>query len=233
MKTLLKFLLLFILIGCVAAYFIFDLSEYVSLSALKQSLDDLIGFYERNPGLFILIFMAVYITATAFSLPMASVLTLFAGAVFGLVLGLILVSFASTIGATLAFLMARFIAKDYIQEKYASYLTGINEGFRKEGAFYLFALRLVPIFPFFVVNAVMALSPIKTWTFYWVSQLGMFAGTILYVYAGTELAAIDQIGDIVSVDILILFALFGLFPLIAKWGLKKWRNFKDNGGNLA
>jgi pyruvate/2-oxoglutarate dehydrogenase complex dihydrolipoamide dehydrogenase (E3) component/uncharacterized membrane protein YdjX (TVP38/TMEM64 family) len=158
-----------------------------------------------------LLFFAVYVAATGLSLPGASVLTLIAGAIFGLFWGTIIVSFASTIGATLAFLTSRFLLRDWVQQRFGDRLRPINEGVAREGAFYLFALRLVPAFPFFAVNLLMGLTPIRTWIYYWVSQLGMFAGTVVYVYAGTQLGEFR-----ISAGLIGAFVLLGLFPLIAK-----------------
>jgi uncharacterized membrane protein YdjX (TVP38/TMEM64 family) len=143
-------------------------------------------------------------------------MTLVGGGVFGLLIGTLVVSFASTIGATLAFLVSRFLLRDYVQHKFGERLRAINRGIEKEGAFYLFTLRLIPIFPFFVINLVMGLTPLKTWQFFFVSQIGMLAGTIVYVNAGSQLASIDTVSDILSPSLLLSFALLGLFPLIAK-----------------
>ncbi|MEQ1789901.1 MAG: VTT domain-containing protein, partial [Rickettsiales bacterium] len=169
-----------------------------------------------NSLLLIIVFSLSYIAVTALSLPIATILTLLGGALFGFINGLIIVSFTSTIGATLAFLMARFLLKDWVQNKYGKHLKKLNTGFAREGAFYLFALRLAPVFPFFLVNMLMALLPIKTWTFFWVSQLGMLAGTAIYVYAGTELSKISAFSDIASPKLLLAFTMLGVFPLIVK-----------------
>ena len=151
------------------------------------------------------------------SIPGATVLTIAAGAFFGLGIGLVLVSFASTIGATLAFLVSRFLFRDWVEEKFGNRLRPINEGLKREGSFYLFSLRLIPIFPFFIINLVMGLTPLKTWTFYWVSQLGMLPGTIVYVNAGTQLAQVDSLSEVASPSLLISFALIGILPLFSKW----------------
>ena len=153
---------------------------------------------------------------TALSLPGAALMTLAAGAIFGLGWGLLIVSFASSVGATLAFLVSRHLLRDSIQNRYGKSLKSINQGVERDGAFYLFALRLVPAFPFFLINLVMGLTPLKTWTFYWVSQLGMLAGTAVYVNAGTQLAQIQSLGDVASPGLLGAFALLGIFPIIAK-----------------
>ena len=215
-KKIIKIGLLILLASAIAAFFALDLGQYATLDYVKGQQHSLLEYYEQNTALVLAIFGLTYVLVTALSLPAAAALTLLGGALFGLPVGLVIVSFASTIGATLAFLMARFLARDYVQKNYSKQLSKINAGFEREGAFYLFALRLVPAFPFFMINVVMALMPIRTWTFYWVSQLGMLPGTAVYVYAGTQLAQIESFSDIASPSLLIAFALLGLFPLIAK-----------------
>ena len=160
--------------------------------------------------------MGIYIAVTALSLPGAAVLTLAGGALFGLGVGTVAVSFASTIGATLACLVSRFLLREWVQNKFGDKLMTINNGIEKEGAFYLFSLRLVPIFPFFVINLLMGLTRMKLFTFFWVSQIGMFAGTIVYVNAGKELAKIDSLSGIMSPGVLISFVVLGLFPITVK-----------------
>ena len=208
--------LLIVIILVVIAFFLFDIQQYAKLDYIKAEQQNIFEYYKQNVFFIMVLFVFLYILVTALSLPVATVLTLLGGALFGFSSGLIIVSFASTIGATLAFLMARFLAQDYVQKNYENQLSKINKKFESEGAFYLFALRLVPVFPFFIINVVMALMPIKTWTFYWISQLGMLPGTIVYVYAGTRLAGIETFSDITSPSMLIVFALLGLFPLITK-----------------
>ena len=208
--------LLIVIIFAVIAFFLFDIQQYAKLDYIKAEQQNIFEYYKQNVFFIMVLFVFLYILITALSLPVATVLTLLGGALFGFSSGLIIVSFASTIGATLAFLMARFLAQDYVQKNYENQLSKINKKFESEGAFYLFALRLVPVFPFFIINVVMALMPIKTWTFYWISQLGMLPGTIVYVYAGTQLAQIETLSDITSPSMLIVFILLGLFPLIAK-----------------
>lgn len=203
-----------------ATWTYFDLGQYFSLASLKEQQGALDAYYAQNTGLTITLFFLVYVAVTALSLPGAAIMTLAAGAIFGLVTGTILVSFASTIGATLAFLIARFLIGNWVQEKYGERLRKMNDGVEKEGGFYLFALRLVPAFPFFVINLAMALTPIRTWTFYWVSQLGMFAGTVVYVNAGTQLAQIDSLKGLLSPALIGSFVLLGLFPIIAKKALQ-------------
>ncbi len=212
----LKLLLLGLIIAAIATFFAFGGQDYLSLEAIKAQQADLLAFYADHQFATIAVFFLTYTAVTALSLPVATILTLLAGALFGLGIGLLIASYASTIGATLAFLMARFFLRDYVQEKYGDHLATINDGVKKEGAFYLFALRLTPVVPFFVVNALMALTPMKARTFYLVSQIGMLAGTAVYVYAGTELASIESLGDIASPSVIAAFVALGVFPLVAK-----------------
>ncbi|MCP3942956.1 MAG: FAD-dependent oxidoreductase [Desulfobacteraceae bacterium] len=197
-------------------FFQFDLDQYFSLVNLKNELDRLRAYYQENMGLTIGVYMAVYIIMSALSLPGATVLTLAGGALFGFFAGVVIVSFASTIGATLAFLLSRYIFRDWVQTKFYNKINVINAGIKKEGGFYLFTLRLVPVFPFFMINLAMGLTPIPTGLFYLVSQLGMFPGTIVYINAGTQLAKIDSLGGILSPALLFAFALLGLFPFFVK-----------------
>ncbi|MEO8104205.1 MAG: FAD-dependent oxidoreductase, partial [Betaproteobacteria bacterium] len=182
-----------------------------SLDYFRSQQAAITDYYQANPGETIAIYFLVYVAIAAFSLPGAGITTLVGGAIFGIVTGVIVVSFASTIGATLAFLMSRFVLGDWVQSRYGDKLKSLNDGMAKEGAFYLFALRLVPAFPFFIVNLLMGLTKIRTWTFYWVSQIGMFAGTVVYVYAGTQLGQFK-----VSWQLGLAFALLGIFPIVAK-----------------
>lgn len=211
-----KAALLGIIAALVAAFFVFDLNQYLTLTGLKESVDEFSEYIDQNPVLSISVFFAIYVAVTALSLPGAAILTLAAGALFGLWLGLLLVSFASTIGATLAFLSARFVFRDTVKKRFGEKLKKIDEGVEKQGAFYLFTLRLVPVFPFFAINLLMGLTSLKTRTFYWVSQLGMLAGTLVYVNAGTQLAQLDSLSSIVSPDLILSFVLLGIFPWIAK-----------------
>ncbi|WP_028304807.1 FAD-dependent oxidoreductase [Oceanospirillum maris] len=211
-----RIILLALLAAVVAAFFTFDLNQYLTLDSLKNSQEQLGIWQEEQPFATAAVFFLVYIAATALSLPGAVIMTLAVGAVFGLVWGLMLVSFASAIGATLAFLVARFVLRDSVQERFGDRLKAFNQGVEREGAFYLFTLRLVPVFPFFLINLLMGLTPIKTRTYYWVSQIGMLPGTLIYVNAGTQLGQLDSLSGIVSPEILLSFALLGVFPLIAK-----------------
>ncbi len=211
-----KWALALAVIALLIAFFAFDLGRFLSLDYLKQSQTSFAETYARQPLLVSGIYFVIYVVATALSFPGATILTLAGGAIFGLGWGLLIVSFASCIGATLAFLAARFVLRDSIQNRFSQRLTEINKGIEKDGAFYLFTLRLVPLVPFFVINLVMGLTRMKTWTFYWVSQLGMLAGTAVYVNAGTQLAKIDSLKGILSPGLLASFVLLGIFPLLAR-----------------
>lgn len=229
-----------LLILLVAAFFGFGLNDYLTLEGIKNSQAQISVLLSEHPLAIGFIFMLAYISVTALSLPGAAVMTLAAGAFFGLGWGMLIVSFASSIGATLAFIAARYILRDSVQKRFTQRLSAINAGVEKEGAFYLFTLRLVPLFPFFMINLLMGLTAMRTWTFYWVSQLGMLAGTVVYVNAGTQLANISSLSGILSLPLLLSFALLGLFPLLAKKlisffqkqriykGFKKPRHFERN-----
>ena len=211
-----KIALLGVIVAAIFSFFYFDLNSYLTLQGMKDSLDTFQSQIAQNPVLSICVFFAIYVAVTALSLPGAAILTLAAGALFGLVQGLVVVSFASSVGATLAFLVSRFILRDTVRNKFKEKLKKIDEGVEKQGAFYLFTLRLVPVFPFFLINLLMGLTSLKTWTFYWVSQVGMLAGTAVYVNAGTQLAQIDSLSGIVSPGLIFSFVLLGIFPWIAK-----------------
>ncbi|MDD5760059.1 MAG: TVP38/TMEM64 family protein [Desulfobulbaceae bacterium] len=205
-----------ILLG-IAAFRYFDLGQYLTLSYIKASQEKFQLLYLSHQVLVIASYMGIYIAVTALSLPGAVVLTLAGGALFGLVIGTITVSFASTIGATIACLVSRFLLREWVQNRFGDRLATINNGIESEGAFYLFSLRLVPIFPFFVINLVMGLTKMRLFTFFWVSQLGMLCGTIVFVNAGKELAKINSLSGIMSPGLLISFIFLGLFPI----GIKK------------
>ncbi len=211
-----KIILVGIIISLIWAFFAFDLGQYLTLNYIKSQQQVFDSYYQDHRLLTIAIYMAVYIVVTALSLPGAAVMTLAGGALFGLWVALIAVSFASSIGATLAFIVSRFLLRDWVQGKFGEKLKAINDGVEKDGAFYLFSLRLVPIFPFFVINLVMGLTPLKTSLFYIVSQVGMLAGTFVYVNAGTQLGKIESAAGILSPGIIFSFVLLGIFPLIAK-----------------
>jgi uncharacterized membrane protein YdjX (TVP38/TMEM64 family) len=209
-----RLLVLVALVVLVALFFALGGHRYLTLEALRARQEDLRQYYASDPWPAVLAYFLAYVAVTGLSLPGATVLTLFGGAVFGLVWGTLIVSFASTIGATLAFLASRFLLHEWVQARCGERLRAVNEGVAREGAFYLFALRLVPAFPFFLINLAMGLTPIRTWTYYWVSQIGMLAGTVAYVYAGTQLGEFR-----LSVGLIAAFTLLGLFPLAAKKAL--------------
>jgi uncharacterized membrane protein YdjX (TVP38/TMEM64 family) len=218
-----KIIIVIVVIGLIAAFQIFNLGDYFSLSYIKESQENFQILYSENRGAVIAGYMLVYIIATSLSLPGAAVLTLGAGALFGLVVGTIVVSFASTIGATLACLVSRFILRDWIQNKFGNKLKTVNEGVEKEGALYLFTVRLIPIFPFWLINMVMGLTKMPLKTFYWVSQAGMLAGTMVFVNAGKELAKIDSLSGILSPGLIFSFVLLGIFPLLAKKSIEFYK----------
>ena len=211
-----KLSLVLALAALTGAFLAFDLGRYLSLDYFKSQQAVIETYRAAHPGLTAGIFLVVYTTVTALSLPWAAILTLVGGAIFGLLWGTVLVSFASTLGATLAFLAARFVLRDWVRNSFGERLKAFDAGIEREGGFYLFTLRLIPIFPFFVINLAMGLTAIHTWTFYWVSQIGMLAGTLVYVNAGTQLAQIDSLKGILSPGLLASFALLGIFPLIAQ-----------------
>jgi len=200
----------------VALFFAFDLQQYLTLEYLKSSKALFISYYEQNPMLVLGSYFLSYVVMTAFSLPGAVWMTLGGGAFFGLLTGTFVVSFASTIGATLAMLISRFLLRDWVHGRFKQQMKTINSGVQKDGGFYLFTLRLLPVVPFFVINMVMGLTPLRTSTFYWVSQLGMLPGTLVYVNAGSELAKIESLGDILSPTLIGSFVLLGIFPLLVK-----------------
>ncbi len=211
-----KFIIIFVVAGCLWAFFNFNLSQYLSLEYLKAQQTHFSTFYKENALLAMGAYTGIYILATALSLPGAVLLTLLGGALFGLVTGTILVSFASTLGATLAFLVSRLLLRDWVQDKFGRYLESFNDGVKKDGGFYLFTLRLIPAVPFFVINLVMGLTPMKTLQFFFVSQVGMLAGTAVFVNAGTQLGQIETLGGILSPEIIFSFVLLGIFPLLAR-----------------
>ncbi|NBD96417.1 MAG: FAD-dependent oxidoreductase [Gammaproteobacteria bacterium] len=219
-RLLLRLTVAAIFVAALVAFFAFDLQAYLDLATLRDQRDALLSWTQDHLLLALGIYMAVYIVMAALSVPGAAVLTLAGGALFGVVAGTVAVSFASTIGATLVFLAARFLFRDAIQQRFRKRLEKINAGVEKDGAFYLLALRLVPVFPFWVINLVMALTPIRTWTYFWVSQLGMLPATAVYVNAGTQLAQVDSVGDVLSPGLIGAFVLLGLLPLILRWVLR-------------
>jgi uncharacterized membrane protein YdjX (TVP38/TMEM64 family) len=211
-----KMLLLFVLVAFIAAFFILDLQHYLTLDALKSQQSKIESYRNVHPALAVAIYGLLYVAVTGLSLPGAAVLTLAGGAVFGLLWGTLIVSFASSMGATLAFLAARFLFRDAVKARFGERLQALDEGVNRDGAFYLFTLRLVPLFPFFMINLAMGLTALRTWAFYWVSQVGMLAGTLVYVNAGTQLAKIESLSGILSPALVGSFVLLGVFPILAK-----------------
>lgn len=208
--------LLALLAVAIAVYFWFDLGQYLSLDAFKAQQAQIVAAKDANPLLYIGGFFLLYIIVTALSLPGAAIMSLVAGALFGVVTGTIIVSFASSIGATLAFLSARFLLRDWVQSKFGERLKAIDDGIARDGAFYLFTIRLIPLFPFFVVNLLMGLTRIKTRTYYWVSQIGMLPATVVFVNAGTQIGKIDSTAGLLSPMLIGSFVLLGIFPWIAR-----------------
>jgi len=206
-----KIILLLVIALIIGAYLFFDGEQYLSLGFFQE-------VYHQKPLVTALAYFVIYVIAAGLSLPGAALLTIIGGMVFGLWTGLLLVSFASSIGATLAFLVSRFLLRDRVQNKFSSYLVSVNRGIEKDGSFYLFTLRLIPVFPFWIINLVMGLTPMKTVAFYWVSQLGMLAGTAVYVNAGAELGAVEEFSTtgILTPTLLLSFLLLAIFPFIAR-----------------
>lgn len=218
-----KLLLVLLLLAAAYAFFRLGLADAMNLAALKTKSASLQQEYSESPGRFLLAFFGIYVLTTALSLPGATILTLAGGALLGLGRGVLVVSFASTVGATLAFLASRFLLRDFVQRKGGSRLEKLNQGFAREGAFYLFTLRLVPAFPFFLVNLLMGLTPIRVVPFFWVSQLGMLPATVVYVNAGTQLSQLHSVREILSPGLLISFAAIGLLPWASRWLLRLYR----------
>ena len=215
-----KLIVLLVIAGLVgAAHYFFG--DQLSFEQLAKQEADLREQFNNSPWLVLAIAFLIYVTATGLSIPGATVLSLSFAWFFGFWKALILISFASTLGATIAFLLSRFLFRDAIQSKFRDRLEAINENLEREGAFYLFTLRLIPAIPFFVINAVMGLTPMKTWTYWWVSQLGMLPGTIVYVLAGSSVPDLSTFAEqgvkgILSWQLFVAFALLGLFPLITR-----------------
>ncbi|MBU1566464.1 MAG: FAD-dependent oxidoreductase [Proteobacteria bacterium] len=237
-----KLIIVVIIIGAIFGFFALDLNQLLTLESIKARQAEFLLWRDKAPIMVSLGFFFIYVLVTALSLPGATIMTLAGGGFFGLVWGFVLISFASSIGATLAFLVARYLLRDWVQKRFGDRLEAINKGVEREGALYLFSLRLVPIFPFFLINILMGLTPIKTFTYYWVSQVGMLAGTLVYINAGTQLAKIDGLQGIVSPGLLLSFTLLGVFPIIAKkfnqWLTKrrvysKWTKPKKFDRNLV
>ncbi|WP_154181275.1 TVP38/TMEM64 family protein [Vibrio furnissii] len=212
-KKLILGLILIAVIVALATTF----GQYLTLDNAKAQQALLADYIDQHVVTAALIYFLSYVFITAFSIPGAAVVTLLGAALFGFWLSLLLVSFASTIGATLAFLSSRYLLKEWVQTRFGDKLHAVNQGMTRDGAFYLLSLRLIPVFPFFLINLLMGLSPIALTRYYWVSQLGMLPGTAVYINAGTQLAQLDSLSGIISPAVLLSFALLGLFPLLMKW----------------
>ncbi len=225
-----KLIIVAAIIGLVVAFRLLQLDQYFTLAYIKASQEEFQLLYSENRLTVLGSYMGIYIVVTALSLPGAAVMTIAGGALFGLVAGTVAVSFASTIGATLACFAARFLLRDWVQQKVGDRLSKLNDGIAREGSFYLFTLRLIPLFPFWLINLAMGLTKMRLVTFYWVSQVGMLPGTIVYVNAGKELAKIDSLEGIMSPSLLFSFVLLGVFPLIVKKAMGWYR--KKTGKSL-
>lgn len=226
-----KIIIVLVIIVLIAVFKIFNLGDYLTLSYIKESQARFQDMYTENRFAVIAGYMTLYILVTSLSLPGAAVMTLAGGALFGLVVGTIVVSFASTLGATLACIVARFVLRDWVQGKFGEKLKTVNEGVEKEGSFYLFTMRLIPVIPFWLINLVMGLTRMKLRTFYWISQIGMLAGTIVYVNAGKELGKIESLSGILSPTLILSFVLLGLFPLMTKKLLGMYKRRKGMASN--
>lgn len=218
-KKIIGVLFIFLIVGATIMF-----KDQLTLENIKSQQEILNNHLQNNLIQSIAIYFTIYVLATALSIPGATVITLLGGALFGFWQGLLIISFASTIGATLAFLISRYLLRDWVYNKFEDKLETINKGVEKEGPFYLFSLRLIPIMPFFLINVLFGLTNIKTSHFYIISQIGMLAGTAVYVNAGTQLSKLDSLSGILSFEILASFVLLGLFPFI----VKKIMDFRKN-----
>lgn len=225
-KSAKKIALIAAVVGLVVIFKVLGLEQYFTLSYVKASQAKLASLYADHRLMVISAYIVIYILVTSLSLPGAAIMTLAGGALFGLLIGTIVVSFASTIGATFACFVSRFVLRDWVQERFGDKLKEVNEGIEREGSFYLFTLRLIPIFPFWLINLVMGLTKMPLKTFYWVSQVGMLAGTVVYVNAGKELAKINSISGILSPGLILSFVLLGLFPIATKKLLALYKSKK-------
>ncbi|QOV30838.1 TVP38/TMEM64 family protein [Vibrio diabolicus] len=218
-----KKLILGLILVAIIIFLGVNFSQYLTLENAKAQQEALTTYIDQNFVFSAAIYFVAYIAITAFSIPGATVVTLLGAALFGFWTSLLLVSFASTMGATLAFLSSRYLLRDWVQNKFGNKLIAINQGVEKDGAFYLFSLRLIPVFPFFLINLLMGLTPMSVGRFYLTSQVGMLPGTAVYLNAGTQLATIESLSGIISPAVLASFALLGLFPIITKWVMNKVR----------
>lgn len=224
-----KLAIVAVIAALVAIYFLFDLGQYFTLDYIKDSRERFEVLYAEHTFLILGSYFLLYVVVTALALPAATVVTLAGGALFGLWVGVIVVSFASTMGAALAFLISRYLLRDWVQRKFGDKLAKVNEGIRKDGPFYLFTLRLIPVFPFFVINTVIGLTPMRLWTYTWVSQVGMFPATVVYVNAGKELGQLDSLSGLLSPSLIVSFTILGLFPLVVKKALGWYQARRQHG----
>lgn len=222
-----KLVIVAVIIALVIAFKAFGLDQYLTLAFIKESQARIATLYAERPMTVIGSYLLLYILVTALSLPGAAIMTLAGGALFGLLAGTLVISFASSIGATLACLASRFVLRDWVQARFGENFRRINEGVEREGPFYLFTLRLVPVVPFWLINLVMGVTRMPLRTFYWVSQVGMLPGTIVYVNAGKELARIESLAGILSLRLILSFALLGIFPLALKKIVEQYRKRKS------
>jgi uncharacterized membrane protein YdjX (TVP38/TMEM64 family) len=223
-KNLRKLTLLVVIIGFVAAVRVFHLDQYLTFSFLKSSLDRFKAVYDSNPVAVLGLYFFSYVLTAALSLPGAAALGMLGGALFGFWTATVVVSFASTIGATLACFVSRFLLRDWIQNRNGDKIARVNEGIEKEGILYLFSLRLIPVFPFWMINLVLGLTKMPLSKFYWVSQIAMLPGTMVFVNAGKELAKIDSVKGIFSPGLIISFVLIGILPIGVKKTLDYYRS---------
>ncbi len=211
------------LVGIVAGFYALGLQHYLGLDYLRERLDWMQRMYARQPLLWALGYFAAYVAVTGLSLPLAAAITLVAGPVFGLLWGSVIVTFAAAFGATLSFFASRYLFRDWVQTRFAGQLAAINRGIERDGVFYLFLLRLIPAFPFFVINLVMGVTPMRTRTYFWVSFFGMIPGTVLYVNAGVQLAKIRSLHGLLSPALIASLVAIGIFPLVVKKSVDFWR----------
>ena len=224
-----RLLLVVVIVGVIGAFYSLGFERYLSLDYLRRSESSLKHMYQLRPFLWISAYFGAYVAITGLSLPLATVITLLAGPVFGLLWGSVIVTFAAAIGATLAFLVARFLLRDWVQSHFEKQLDKINRGVERDGIYYLFLLRLIPAFPFFVINLAMGLTPMRVRTYFLVSLVGMIPGNILYVNAGVQLGKIHSLHGLLSPVLIASFVALGVFPLIVKKGVDFWR--RRHGGN--
>lgn len=215
-------LILVAVAALIGVFFAADLGRFLTLEYLQASRERIAALVDARPLLSSVVYFVAYVLVAGLSLPGAAIFTLAGGAVFGTLWGLVLASFASTLGATIAFLISRTLLKNWVRARFGAYLTTIDRGFERDGNFYLFSIRMVPVFPYFVVNTLMGLTHIGVGAFYWVSQLGMFSATFVFVYAGSQLAQVHELGDVLSPQLILALSLLGLFPLMARKALALW-----------